>query len=704
MKQLLQKELKLQDSRSVSNKTEGWACALPVAGTLRITPQLFLPEDMCACQAGFYGHGINCTACSPNTFAQMEGQASCKPCPPDSFSAGSATICECTFGTMHGPPGNQSCKCRAGAARLGTRCEQCSQLHLECEARGLLAEEAHPESGYARLIQPSGLAYRCLIPSHCTNATMSGCKHGYTGPLCTDCAPGFRASGGGCFECGKMSSTSTEFSGFALLVAVVLAVCVGAAFWACRPALVSADLRSKSLRLLAAQAPVLLQLAQLWAVLGKHLVRRATEESVAPEAGDSSDTLVSYMEVLQLTGVEVQNAFALQCVFDASRVRTAFALATPLVPLAVVAVCMCLELFRRGLGISMSLKALAILFVGGASGAAELLECQHSDGEGKAFPDDLAFRPLFPHLKCKADGESAWVDWVGGVSVFGYVIVVPCLMALLFVKQRAVMRKAKTFIIYGLVGAEGKVHLKIRTCSDEMSFEDHVLEKRLVAAAASHLAVYVRGRAVVELHKDSVAVSPRPGSAWGYDALSFGEVGDQKETDILSRNDLMQMLTERSILEDSTLDRSLVGTKELLCKYAPCEKVWMEVLLKGASAVLVAVATMNSLWLSVAVALTMAAVVAVASPFVQPEMDALQCLCFCCLALAAVGFACEGLLSVCLTRLALLAPLLLVAAQLPYPDSPELLALRLQKELEAKIPDLKAGVPVEVCAEEVRLL
>ena len=42
------------------------------------------------------------------------------------------------------------------------------------------------------------------------------------------------------------------------------------------------------------------------------------------------------------------------------------------------------------------------------------------------------------------------------------------------------------------------------------------------------------------------------------------------------------------------------------------------------------VATMNSLWLSVAVALTMAAVVAVASPFVQPEMDALQCLCFCC--------------------------------------------------------------------------
>ena len=33
------------------------------------------------------------------------------------------------------------------------------------------------------------------------------------------------------------------------------------------------------------------------------------------------------------------------------------------------------------------------------------------------------------------------VDWVGWVSVFAYVIVVPCLMALLFVKQRAVMRR-----------------------------------------------------------------------------------------------------------------------------------------------------------------------------------------------------------------------------------------------------------------------
>ena len=32
------------------------------------------------------------------------------------------------------------------------------------------------------------------------------------------------------------------------------------------------------------------------------------------------------------------------------------------------------------------------------------------------------------------------------------------------------------------------------------------MEKRLVAAAASHLAVYVRGRAVVELHKDSVTL------------------------------------------------------------------------------------------------------------------------------------------------------------------------------------------------------
>lgn len=702
MKQLLQKELKLQDDRSVTNKTEGWACAVPAAGTLRITPQLFLPLDMCACQAGFYGHGISCTACPPNTFAEMEGQATCKPCPPDSYSSGSATTCECMFGSMRGPPGNESCQCRAGTALLEDRCELCSELRLECKDQGLLAAEAPPTPGYARLLQSSERAYHCLIPQHCASSTMSGCKNGYGGPLCTDCAAGFRAFRNECFQCGEMSTTSKEFSGFAFLVAVVLALFSGAAFWACRPAMPT-DLRAKSLgQLVAAQAPALLQLFQLWAVLGKNLVRRVPEISVA--VGDTSDSLLSYMEVLQLTGAEVQNAFALQCVFDAPTVRMGFALATPLVPLFVVAACMCLELFSHGLGISMSSKALTILFVGGASGAAQLLECQRLDGEGRAIPDDLAFRPLFPHMKCKADDESAWVDWVGWVSVFAYVIVVPCLMALLFVKQRAVMRKAKTFFISGSTEAEGKVRLKIRMGSDEMAFEDDVLKKRLVAAAAAHVAVHIRGGALVELHKDSVTVSTLPGSTCGFDALSFAGVGDQKEAHILSRNDLMQMLTERTILEENAFDRSLMGTKDLLCKYAQCDKVWMEVLLKAASALMVAVAAMNSRWLAVAVALTMAAVVAVASPFAQPQINVLQCLCFCCQALAAVGFTCDGLLGVCLTRLALLAPMLLAAAQLPYPDSAESLALRLQKELEEKISELKAGEPVEVCAEEVRLM
>ena len=164
--------------RSVTNKTEGWACALPVAGTLRITPQVFLPFDMCACQAGFYGHGINCTTCPPNTFAEMEGQASCKPCPPDSSSSGSATTCECMFGSMRGPPGNKSCQCRAGTARLEERCELCSELRLECKDHGLLAAEAPPTPGYARLLQPSDRAYHCLIPQHCASTTMSGCKTG----------------------------------------------------------------------------------------------------------------------------------------------------------------------------------------------------------------------------------------------------------------------------------------------------------------------------------------------------------------------------------------------------------------------------------------------------------------------------------------------------------------------------------------------
>ena len=86
-----------------------------------------------------------------------------------------------------------------------------------------------------------------------------------------------------------------------------------------------------------------------------------------------------------------------------------------------------------------------------------------------------------------------------------------------------------------------------------------------------------------------------------------------------------------------------MGAKSLLCKYASCEHVWMEVALKLASAALVSaprkpfrssfhgqVVAMNSLWLSLAILLAMSAIILTVRPYAQPQMNSLQGFAFAC--------------------------------------------------------------------------
>eukprot|EP00913_Durusdinium_trenchii_P019939 g18741.t1 len=138
---------------------------------------------------------------------------------------------------------------------------------------------------------------------------------------------------------------------------------------------------------------------------------------------------------------------------------------------------------------------------------------------------------------------------------------------------------------------------------------------------------------------------------------------------------MAQMLMERSILEQEE-DRVMLGAKQLFLKYAKCENVWMEVCVKVTAAALVSVVAVNNLWLSVAITLGMALVIGLTRPFVQPQLNVLQTACFACLAVAAVGFRYH----VALARLALAVPFGLLLVQLRHPDSPEMLALRLQQD------------------------
>ncbi|CAE7546042.1 GSO2 [Symbiodinium natans] len=707
---------------------ESYACKT-FASTLRATPELFLPEETCQCRPGHAGRGVNCQACPANTFAENDSQPECEPCPANSTSAnGSASLsaCECAFGNARGGFRNRSCQCGVREAELQHQCISCNKLHLVCNQEGTIARHAAAEENHAR-IKDSLQVFRCLDSGRCRGGMDSACEAGYSGPLCVQCAPGYRSSGRICDKCRSLRQQSLALVGAASMGTLAfVGACIGAAWllrsYAPKPGLGVAC----AAQLLVSQAAGLLQLAQLWVLLARLVnvkqAKKVLQEALATNVTDTdtsaaggstmeSDPLVSYMEVLQLTGTELSSFLDLQCHFDGASVRAAFAVATPVLPLLVLAACATLELWGRGKGIQLALRALTLLFVGGASGAVQLLGCQREDGEGAWIGDDWAFRPLFPWLKCSKDtAAAALVDGVGWTTGAIYGVVVPCFLAFLLFKQRRVMRQCKTFVVVSAEDESGGARLKLTPCSTSQHFEEGLLARRLLAAAAAHLATQRPGRALVELRPDAVIVTSEDHAGVGcagdkyeeFSAESFIAETNKLEESVLRRNYIMQMLTERSILEEIQSDRLLLGARQLLCKYAYCDGVWMEVALKLASACLVpVVSARDGLWLSMAITFGMAVIIGSARPFAQPQVNTLQSFSFCCLTVSAIGFAYRCIF---LTRLALLAPALLAAAQLLRPDSRESLAQRLQQELGKQIEALRRGEAVAVCAEEVRLL
>ncbi|OLP83914.1 hypothetical protein AK812_SmicGene35263 [Symbiodinium microadriaticum] len=296
------------------------------------------------------------------------------------------------------------------------------------------------------------------------------------------------------------------------------------------------------------------------------------------------------------------------------------------------------------------------------------------------------------------------VDLVGGITCVAYGIVIPCCFAVLFAKQHVIMQQSKIFFIACDDDSQGKVHLRLEFCEKSATFQESKTANLLVAAAAAHVAVHIRGNAAVELHKDEVIVTSLDGDSTQHHTVSAESLilpMTQKHTNILNRNAMMRMLTERILLEEAESDRIMMGAKRLLCKYASCRNVRMEVALKLASMALVSVVTArDGPWLSVAICLAMALVIGVARPYAKPQVNTLQSFSFSCLSVAALGFSHRF---VQVARLALVAPLLLVVVQLLRPDSAQGLALRLQEELKDKIPEMQKGEVVEVNAEQLRI-
>ena len=81
LEELLANELRLQ--QNYTRMVAGSACRELLKPWLRITPELFMPLQMCSCRAGYWGHATHCS-----------------PCPVDTYSS-EPWLCDQCFSVLH---------------------------------------------------------------------------------------------------------------------------------------------------------------------------------------------------------------------------------------------------------------------------------------------------------------------------------------------------------------------------------------------------------------------------------------------------------------------------------------------------------------------------------------------------------------------------------------------------------------------------
>ena len=205
VEQLLEEgAVKTTDMYAYRNDVEGYACK-DLVGTVKVTPNLFLPQKLCKCLAGWHGSGATCKMCPANTFSEEMGLDTCKSCPLNSTApAGSTKLahCNCDFGNIH----DGACACDQHHALQGGDCVLCSKMHLQCSHAGSFASTAVPDVGHARLEANAEEARRCLPPdvSQRCPGTPGQCGIGYTGTLCATCEDGYWAIAGRCRRLGTV--------------------------------------------------------------------------------------------------------------------------------------------------------------------------------------------------------------------------------------------------------------------------------------------------------------------------------------------------------------------------------------------------------------------------------------------------------------------------------------------------------------------
>ena len=266
----------------------GYACHDILTKSFLVTPEDFLPEQLCKCAPGWAGLGANCSRCPSNTFSN-DYNGTCRSCPEGSGAEVGAASCRCSFGKLM----EGACGCEVGYGSDNLSCLPCENRNLECRKPGTELSSARPKLGFSRLKVNDTSAVPCLPPREARcNSSVTPCGDGYRGILCSDCADGYFASHNRCKPCGDGELPLWPVAAFVVSLAVISVVgCV----WYCRRNHQAIEETGFSARQalkdqLKEQGPILLQMCQLWAVLAL----LAKDESVS--ATQSSFWEVPYVE------------------------------------------------------------------------------------------------------------------------------------------------------------------------------------------------------------------------------------------------------------------------------------------------------------------------------------------------------------------------------------------------------------------------
>ena len=340
--------------------------------------------------------------------------------------------------------------------------------------------------GFARVAPNSMQAFKCF-GSGCTSANADrdhlGCVKGYKGTLCSDCMPHYHRDGAKCKPCPKNAPTFPWLGVGVFLLIISIIVTLVTLVISRRPS--QTDPRNASSfdavkTLAASQGSVLLQICQLWPIM-------SGLSTIQSEGSGMWE--MPYVEALQLSFQSFKESLTLQCYYDGTIVRWIFALVSPIIPLLVILACLTLESYDRGMGIGTALKALTLVYIGGASACSELFRCQTVDANGDKLPVEFHFRKYLPNLGCETVPD---VDAVAYGTAFCYGVLIPTCLLYLYVKQQVQTQQVRTCFAAALF-SEKEINISWQKIVEYTDSKKET-QRHLVASATAYVSVLFRGR------------------------------------------------------------------------------------------------------------------------------------------------------------------------------------------------------------------